>query len=423
MSELQTGTSNAAPDKKRKQGNYLILSIISASHGIFHFMSQSFSVMLPAIKETFGINPVQVGALITVKTLASGIASIPGGMISDYFRRHRGRLMMICMIAFALGWFIVSISPVYALLIVGMIVLSISGSVWHLPSLAVLGARFAKTRGTAMAIHGAGGSIGDILGPMVTGVLLGFMSWRGILSISSIIPFVMGIVIVWLLTGTGDGKKTAAEQEEDDEKVDFRLQLQAVKEVMRKTHIWRVNIVAGFRGMCFDIISTFFPLFMKDELGLSSSSIGFHFGLLWAIGITVSPLMGYLSDRFGRKRVLVPAVLYSSVLLVALALFGRGIMFTILIALLGVSIRSDYSILTATILDLVGDKVATTMLGILSFTRFMMAAAAPLIAGALYQYAGMDATLYFVAALFAIAGIIFMTADLTKKAVDTEASA
>ena len=116
----------------------------------------------------------------------------------------------------------------------------------------------------------------------------------------------------------------------------------------------------------------------------------------------------------GRKLVLVPALFYSSALIVVLALFGKGIMFTILIALLGISIRSDYSILTATILDIAGDKVATTMLGILSFTRFVMAAVAPIIAGALYQYVGMEATLFFVAGLFAVSGIIFMTAKLER---------
>jgi len=316
---------------------------------------------------------------------------------------------------FALGWFIVGLSPVYALLIVGIVALAIAGSVWHLPSVAELGAHFAKTRGTSMAVFGAGGSIGDIIGPMITGVLLGYLSWRGLISIYAIIPFLMAFVVLWVFNG--GSRKTGAREKAILEPVDLRTQLKTVREVMKKTHIWRVNIVAGFRGMCFDIVTTFFPLFMKDELGMSSSSVGFHFGLLWAIGITVSPLMGYLSDKFGRKRVLVPALLYSTVLLVALGLFGEGVMFTVLLALLGISIRSDYSILTATILDIAGEKVATTMLGILSFTRFMMAAAAPLIAGALYQYAGMDATLYFVAVLFTVSAIIFLTADLEKKVV------
>ena len=67
-----------------------------------------------------------------------------------------------------------------------------------------------------------------------------------------------------------------------------------------------MNIVAGLRSMCFTVLITFLPIHMHDS-GFSSQSIGFHFGLLWSIGLLVSPLMGYLSDRFGRKIVLVPA--------------------------------------------------------------------------------------------------------------------
>ena len=413
MTDTSATVDNSVSEGHPKKGSYLLLSIFSASHGIFHFMSQSFSVMLPTIKETFGINPVQVGLLITAKTLAGGLASLPGGIVSDYFRRYRGRLMMGCMIVLALGWLLIGISPVYPLLFCGMIAVAVAGSVWHLPSLAELGLQFSKTRGTAMAIHGAGGSIGDIFGPVITGLLLGYLSWRGIISIYAIIPLMMAFVVIRAFKGLGS--QTNINERSETKAIDLKLQLKTVNAIMKNTHIWRINVVAGLRGMCFDIIATFFPLFMKEELGLSSKSIGFHFGLLWAIGIIISPVMGYLSDRLGRKLVLVPALFYSSILIVALALYGQGIMFTILLALLGISIRSDYSILTATILDIAGDTVATTMLGILSFTRFIMAAAAPIIAGALYQYIGMAATLYFVAGLFALSGVIFLSADLGKK--------
>jgi len=43
-----------------------------------------------------------------------------------------------------------------------------------------------------------------------------------------------------------------------------------------------------------------------------------------------------------------------------------------------------------------------------------MAAASPLIAGALYQAYGMKATLFFVAGLFAAAAVVFSSADLKK---------
>jgi sugar phosphate permease len=105
----------------------------------------------------------------------------------------------------------------------------------------------------------------------------------------------------------------------------------------------------------------------------------------------------------------------SSVLSVMLALFGQGIMLTVIIALLGFFLRSDYTILSATALDIVGHEVATTTLGVLSFTRFILAAISPLVAGLLYQTRGMDAALYFAAGLFALAAATFLTTRLQEE--------
>ena len=165
--------------------------------------------------------------------------------------------------------------------------------------------------------------------------------------------------------------------------------------------------------MCFAVLITFLPIFMHDS-GFSARSIGFHFGLLWAVGLIASPVMGFLSDRYGRKIVLVPALLYSSLMVAALSFFGEGIVFTNLILLLGFSIRSDYSLINAAIIDIVKGRVENTMLGILSFSRCLMGAAAPLIAGFLYQYSGMQAALLFVSALFLLASLAFALARLDR---------
>jgi MFS family permease len=220
----------------------------------------------------------------------------------------------------------------------------------------------------------------------------------------------------WFIWGLKSFARTTKSDETADERgADLKTQINTTIRYFKTTAIWKVNLVAGLRGMCFTIYVTFLPLYMKEGLELSSQSIGFHFGLLWTVGIVASPLMGHLSDRFGRKPVLVPALLCSGTLTVILALFGQGIMFTVIIIVLGVFLRSDYALLSAAILDIVGQQVATTVLGVLSFLRFIMAAISPLIAGYLYQNYGMAATLFFVAALFAISAAIFASADLTTR--------
>ncbi len=369
-------------------------------------MGQSFAVLLPSIQQTFLVTPIQIGALITTREIVSGFIALPGGMVSDYYARYRAFILTICIVVFAGGWFIIAVTPVYSFLYLGMLLIAAASAIWHMPSIIELGNRFPDKRGTVFAIHGAGGSSGDIIGPMATGILLAYFSWREILSIYIVLPLIMAIWTFLLLRGLYRDQNDQEDNPTSGEQASPLEQVQVSWQILKSTDIWKVNIVAGLRSMCFAVLITFLPIFMHDS-GFSSRSIGFHFGLLWTIGLLVSPLMGYLSDRFGRKIVLVPALLYSSTLVTLLAFFGTGGMFTVLIILLGVSIRSDYSLINATLIDMVKGRVENTMLGILTFCRSLMGAAAPLIAGALYQYSGMRSTLLFVGVLFLFAGIIF----------------
>ena len=395
---------------EKSHGDGKILVGFTIAHGIFHFMQQSFSVMLPHIKETFGISAVAIGALMTAREFAMGISSLPGGILSDRLRRYRGAIMAACMTLFGLGWLLVGASHVYPLLVFGMVIVSIATSVWHLPSMAEISRRFSEKKGASLAIFGVGGSLGDIFGPVITGVLLGVLAWRAVISIYAVVPLLMTFWFIWSFRSLRRSRQS--DKNEDGDHVDLKTQIDTTIKYFKTTAIWKVNLVAGLRGMCFTIYVTFLPLYMKEGLGLSSQSVGFHFGLLWTIGIVASPLMGHLSDRLGRKPVLVPALLCSGTLTILLATFGHGITFTVLICLLGVFLRSDYALLSAAILDIVGQKVATTMLGVLSFLRFVMAAISPLIAGYLYQFFGMKATLFFVAALFIMSAAVFATANL-----------
>ena len=362
--------------------------------------------MLPALRDSLGIGPVQVGAIVTVRQISSGLVAIPGGLLCDRWRKRWGLILAACMAGVAVGWLVVGVSPGYGFLLVGMVVHSVAGAIWHLPAMAALSQRFSRRRGTALAIHGVGGNVGDVLGPVLTGVLLAYAAWRGVLSAYSAIPLFLAFVMV---PAFRHSDRVAAAR---GPAVDARAQLRDMVVVLRNRTLWRVNLASGLREMCYHIYTAFLPLYFADELGFDAKAIGLHIGLLFAVGIVASPAMGYLSDRWGRKTILVPVLVGSCVLSVLLALYGKGAALVTILILLGLFIRSDYSLLSATVLDIVGRDVATTTLGLMSFVTLIMGAIAPLVAGLLYDRWGMSAALYFAAGLFGLAALILLTTRL-----------
>ena len=166
--------------------------------------------MLPEVQDAFRLTEVGVGAITTTRELAAGLVTLPGGFMADRLRRHWGLVLALCMGGFGLGWLLMGLSPVYPLLLVGMATVGTAASIWHLPSMAALSHHFPHMRGTAFSIHGVGGQIGDTVAPPLTGILLGLLSWRGIISIYAVVPLFLAFLVFWAFRGIGRTEQAEA---------------------------------------------------------------------------------------------------------------------------------------------------------------------------------------------------------------------
>ena len=401
-----TGQTPAVKKDIRLTGGFMISSL-AGGHAVFHWFMQSFVVLLPEVEAAFHLNAVGVGGILTVREVVSGIVALPGGIVLDTIRRHWGLLLAACIGAVSVGSLLIGFSPAYPLLLAGMAIVAMAHSLWHLPAAASLSYKFAHRRGMALSFHGVGGSIGDVAGPLVTGALLAVLGWRGILSIYAVGPLFLAMLAIWSFRNIGGGSRT------EDDLVALQDRIEMTKRLLQNPSLWGIILVRGFRAMALVALLTILPLYL-DVLGVRDFSLGFHIGLLIAIGIVAKPVMGYLSDRVGRKQVLVPGLLWSCLFAILLIPSGQGITFTVSIALLGLFLYPDQPIVTAAALDIVGRDVATTSLGFISFASFLMAAVSPLIAGGLYETLGVKATMYYVAALFAMAALTFALVPLNR---------
>ena len=397
-------TIQARTDKRRRI--WLVVGGLAVGHSIFHWIVQSFIVTLPEIQDAFGLSAVGVGAILSIRELTSGLISLPGGVVVDLIRRRWGTLLTTCFVASGLGCLIMGVSPFYPVLLIGLVVVTISHSVWHLPSAASLSHHVPDRRALALSFHGVGGGIGDVAGPIVTGALLTLLTWRGILSVYSIVPLSLVFMAAWSFKSIGHSQ--AAEITTSDP----ANHVKNIRGLLANRVLWTVALVMGLRAMALVGLLTMLPLYFDRELDLSPFSRGFHVGLLIAVGLVAKLLMGYLSDRWGRKQVLVPGMIWSAALSLLLLFNDQGIGLTITVALLGLFLYPDQPILTAVVLEVVGPEVATTGLGIAGFIEFMMAALSPLIVAGLYEALDVEMAVYYIAALFSLAAAVLMRLPL-----------
>ena len=383
-----------------------MVSALAVGHVGFHWILQSFVVVVPEIQQTFGLNGVGVGGIQAVRELTSGLITLPGGVLVGMLRKWWSWLLAVCVGASGLGSLLMGASPVYPLLLIGVAVVSVSHSLWHLPAAASLSLHFPNRRGTMLSFHGVGGSVGDVAGPMITGALLVVMGWRGILSIYAIAPIFMAFMAVWVFKGIGGAKENAVQTAVLSER------LSMTKTLLRSRLLQGMTMVRGLRSMALAALVTLLALYLGNDLDLAVFNRGFHISLLIAVGLLAKPVAGWLSDKLGRKQILVPGLIWSCVVALSMLVFDTGIPLIVNIALLGLFLYPDQPILTAALFDALGKEEATIGLGLVSFVSFMMAAVSPLIAGGLYELSGFHAGLIYVSILFALAALIFSLLSL-----------
>ena len=443
-----------------RRGAAFIIGGLTSGHGVFHWVAQSFIVVLPEVRDLLlGGSTVLATSIQTTREIASGVVALPGGVLTDALRRYWGWVMAFCMALFGVGWLLMAaagwqlpgsawlvsaegagstggtpFNPAgYTLLIVGMAIVAVAASVWHLPAMAALSSHFAHRRGAVLSFHGVGGNVGDVLGPFLTGVLLLTLTWQAVISIYAAVPIFLAFLVFWAFRDIGQRAQAAAAASPTNT---MRMQLDETKILIRNPRMWGITTVAGLRGMAYIGFITVLPLYLVDVHGLTrdsdvGSTIADFLGLdafggvairgglvalLVAVGIIASPIMGYLSDRLGRKIVLIPGMIFLAVVTFLMASLGDNLVVMMaLLAALGLFLYSDQPILTAAAMDIVREGTAATTLGLLSTSRFILSAISPLIAGWLYEI-NPDNLFYYTAVLYVVAAALLLMVRLPRPA-------
>jgi predicted MFS family arabinose efflux permease len=352
--------------------------------------NSAFFILLPEIKLGLGLSNTQIGVLSTFRGIAGGLANVPAGFMGDRFGARRAEILglsiaLVSVFAFALG-----MATTFWMAVVAASLFSIAITFWHPSAISSLSREFASRRGFAIALHGTGGSVGETLGPLLVGALIGLIGWRGVLQMGLIPGLLFGLAIWALLRTVPNGKSSESSVAE---------YLGSVVGLLRNRRLLLVLLfAAGFVGGQSTVL-TFLPIYLDENLRASSVTIGVYLALAQVGGIVSQPLMGYASDRLGRKLILAPSLAMLGLSFIGLIIAPAGWVFGLVVLGMGAFLFPLMSILLASAMDLVATGAQATTVSLVFGSAIVVSAFAPALAGVLADSIGTEAAFIFGAGL------------------------
>ena len=176
-------------------------------------------------------------------------------------------------------------------------------------------------------------------------------------------------------------------------------------------------VAAALRGVGLMALFNWTAFYLEKDLEFGHFSTGVHIALLTGTGIIAAPALGFLSDRYGRKQVLVPGLAIASVLALLVVSAGDGILLAFALAGLGLFSFSLQQIILAMTLDVTGRGTEATTTGLIFGLNGILGGASPFIATAIIEHwGGYGSVYYYAGILTGVSGVLMLLVPTTPNA-------
>lgn len=378
-----------------------IIWMIALGHTFTHWCPATFYLLLPFLVKELGLTYSQAGFLVTIRAAANLLINIPAGMLVDLIGK-KALLMALALFATGVPYFLVGVSQNFFWIALFMAFVGVGNYLWHPAAISTLSEKYPNKRGFAIAIHAMGPNVGESLAPLFVGVLLLYLSWRNVLFIN-LIP---GIVIAFVLWKFLFGKLES--RAESKKALSAKEYFSGMKKLAQNPSILLLVLVAGLRSMTQQGLHTFIPIYLTNDLGLSSALVGLYLSIIQTAGLIGTPIAGSISDRSGRKRVLTAGLLSTSVALLVLAYFRLNWLFITALAVMGFFLYAVRPVIWAWVLDLSPKEVGGSTVSFFSGAQSLLSSIAPLLCGFIADRWGILTAFYFLAGTVFAANLVVM---------------
>ncbi len=391
MTKPLTEASFSQPHPSESQSRHdrlRALAILTFGHANTHWFLGLLGPVLPLIAQDLRLTFTQVGLLLTLRSFGASFGGAASGVITDVLGKRKpllvGNLALMGVMYATIGYANGLAFLAFSFFLTGML-----NSGWHPPAMSAISHAYPTRRGFALGLHGSGASLLQSVAPLVVGYLLTLMTWREVMKIHLFPPLLSALLVLILLPPLSMAISGSLRQ--------YISRL--AKSFRQNRAILGVAAVSSFRTMCYRTLETFLPLYLAFHFGMGPSWVGFYFFLLIFSGSVPEMFSGLLSDRIGRRGVLITGLCLSTACLIFIPFLPAGAPLGVAVSVLGFSLISLRPIIMAFGLDVTPPDLGGTTVGFLFSFNQVFGGLGPLAAGVMADRLGLGSTFFFMAAL------------------------
>jgi FSR family fosmidomycin resistance protein-like MFS transporter len=307
---------------------------IAGAHFVHDTYSAFLAPLLPLVQERLGTSYAGTGSLAIFAQLPSLLNPFLGYLADKVSLRY---FVILAPGLTATLFSSLGLAPNYLLLALLLFAAGISIAAFHAPAPAMIG-RFAGSRvGKGMSIFMAGGELGRTLGPVIAVAAVSWFTLEGIWRLALVGWAVSALLYVRLRNITVPPRTV-----EPAAIAELWPQIRSVFTVLAWLVTARILLLVS--------LTTYLPLYASDARSLSLWLSAASLTILEGAGVAGALLSGTLSDRLGRRRMLLILLTLSPIFHLLFVLAPTWAAIPLLIAL-GLTALAPQPVLLALVQD------------------------------------------------------------------------
>ncbi|MFB0612570.1 MFS transporter [Aurantiacibacter poecillastricola] len=281
----------------------LLVLLLSLNFGIVFFDRQALNALMPFVQPELELSQTEIGLLAGGLSFSWAIAAFFVGRLSDSLGKRKV-LLVIATIAFSLCSFLSGLATSFLFLFAARLLMGAAeGGVMPISHAMVASEVNPERRGLAQGVAQNLGSnlLGSFAAPVVLVAFATAFSWREAFYLAALPGLVSAAMIWFMLREPEPAAETPAQVGEAGDHHSSIGFLEALK----VRNMWICVVVGVLLVAHFVITWAFMPNFLVQTRGMDAFSMSWLVGSLGIAAALYSFLVAGISDRIGRKPVMV----------------------------------------------------------------------------------------------------------------------